>query len=115
MTPEEKAQLDTATKAINDLSQKMDDFNDLFHRMDYVDKFYLTKPLVLRNTKIRIEGTEGLKIGENATDKLGVYGVTAVVQAGAITSPTGGGTQDSQARTAIDAIRTALKNFGITL
>jgi hypothetical protein len=34
-------------------------------------------------------------------------------RASAITSPTGGATIDSQARTAIDAIITVLENFGL--
>jgi len=45
---------------------------------------------------------------------LGFYAVTPVVQAGAITAPTGGAIQDAEARTAINSIRTALTNIGIT-
>jgi hypothetical protein len=45
---------------------------------------------------------------------VGFYGVTPVARAAAITSPSGGATIDSQSRTAIDAIRVALTNIGIT-
>jgi hypothetical protein len=45
---------------------------------------------------------------------VGFYGVTPVARAAAISSPTGGATIDAEARTAIDAIRTALTNIGIT-
>jgi hypothetical protein len=51
----------------------------------------------------------------NAT--LGVYINGEQVLAGrqsAISAPTGGGTVDSEARTAINAIRTALQNHGLT-
>ena len=58
--------------------------------------------------------TTGTKIGKATTQKLSVYGITPVVQAGAISAPTGGATQDAEARTAINSIRTALTNFGIT-
>lgn len=58
--------------------------------------------------------TTGTKIGTATTQKIGLYGVTPVVQAGAISAPTGGGTIDSEARTAINSIRTALTNIGIT-
>jgi hypothetical protein len=45
---------------------------------------------------------------------IGLYGATAVAQAAAITAPTGGTTIDTQARTAISSIITAIKNIGIT-
>jgi len=38
---------------------------------------------------------------------------TLAARQSAITSPTGGGTVDSQARTAIDSIITALEAFGL--
>jgi hypothetical protein len=58
--------------------------------------------------------TTGTKFGTSTTQKIGFYNVAPVVQAGAIASPTGGATNDVQARTAIDAIRVALINIGIT-
>lgn len=55
-------------------------------------------------------GTEGGATGQ----KLAVFGVTPVVQAGAISAPSGGATVDAESRTAINLIRTVLTNFGIT-
>ena len=45
---------------------------------------------------------------------LGFYGVAAVARAAAISAPTGGATVDAEARTAINSIRTALTNIGVT-
>ncbi len=45
---------------------------------------------------------------------VGLYGVTPVARAAAIAAPTGGVVTDAEARTAINAIRTALANIGIT-
>ena len=42
------------------------------------------------------------------------YGVNAVAQAAHIADPSGGATQDTEARTAINAILVALENIGIT-
>ena len=56
----------------------------------------------------------GTKIGTAITQKIGLYGITPVIQASAITAPTGGATIDAEARTAINSIRTALTNIGIT-
>ena len=69
---------------------------------------------ILDARNIQLGKTTGTKIGTETTQKIAFYGVTPVVQAGAIGSPSGGGTQDAQARTAIDSIRTALTNMGIT-
>ncbi len=49
-----------------------------------------------------------------ASDAIGLFGATPVAQAAAITPPAGGVTVDSQARTAIGSIITALHNLGIT-
>ena len=56
----------------------------------------------------------GTKIGTSALQKIGFYGAAPVAQPGSITSPSGGTTIDSQARTAIVAIITALHNEGLT-
>lgn len=45
---------------------------------------------------------------------VGLYGVVPVVRAGAIAAPTGGAIIDAESRTAINAIRVALTNVGIT-
>ncbi len=49
----------------------------------------------------------------NATG-IGLYDVTPVARAGAIAAPTGGALIDAEARTAINSIRTALTNIGLT-
>jgi hypothetical protein len=74
---------------------------------------------ILDGRKIILGGTQGTKIGVS-TSKIGFFGVTPVAQATAISAPSGGGGSDSDAvdvtgRVAINAIRTALKNIGITL
>lgn len=46
--------------------------------------------------------------------QIGLYGVTPVSRAAHIADPSGGGTQDAEARTAINAILVALENIGIT-
>lgn len=79
------------------------------------DKFIFSKLVqILDGRNIQLGRSNGTQIGTAADQKLGLYGVTPVVQATAIASPAGGATIDSQARSAIDLIRNALKNFGIT-
>lgn len=46
-------------------------------------------------------------------DQLGVGGATPASRQSAITAPTGGATVDAEARTAINAIITALEQFGL--
>lgn len=62
----------------------------------------------------KVQFNNNVSIGKALT-KIGVYGVTSVVQASAISAPSGGATVDAEARTAINSLRTAIKNFGITL
>ncbi len=55
----------------------------------------------------------GLKIGGASTSLLGFYGATPVDQPDTITDPTGGGTIDAEARTAINAIIDRLQELGL--
>jgi hypothetical protein len=55
----------------------------------------------------------GLKIGDATTALLGFYGVTPVDQPATVTDPTGGGTIDAEARTAINAIIDRLQELGL--
>jgi len=58
--------------------------------------------------------TTGTKIGTATNQKLGFFNTTPVVQAVHIADPTGGATQDAEARTAINAILVVLENVGLT-
>ena len=55
----------------------------------------------------------GLKIGDATTALLGFYGVTPVDQPATVADPTGGGTIDTEARTAIIAIIDRLQELGL--
>lgn len=84
------------------------------------DRYTFQKHIQLFDGRhIQVGKATGTKIGTATTQKLSVYGVTPVVQASAISAPSGGGTGvtdaiDISARSAINSIRTAIKNFGIT-
>lgn len=80
-----------------------------------IDKYIFSKLIQIMDGRNIVVGKgTGSKIGTETTQKLSVFGVTPVVQASAISAPSGGTTQDAEARTAINSIRTAIKNFGIT-
>jgi hypothetical protein len=55
----------------------------------------------------------GIKIGSATSSLLGFYGVTPVDQPATVTDPTGGGTQDAEARTAINDIIDRLQELGL--
>ena len=105
MTPEEKIQLDR-------LEQKLDTFLELYYRTNLIDKTVFNNPVIFNQQNDTSFG--------KSTDKLSIYNATPVVRASAISAPSGGGTAftdaiDITGRTAINSIRTAIKNYGITL
>jgi len=55
----------------------------------------------------------GIKIGSATTSLLGFYGVTPVDQPATVADPAGGGTIDTEARTAINAIIDRLQELGL--
>lgn len=85
-----------------------------------IDRYTFQKNIqIFDNRHIQVGRATGTKIGTATDQKVGFYGVPPVVQAGAISAPAGGGSSsldavDQTARTAINAIRTALTNIGIT-
>ena len=84
------------------------------------DRFTFEKLIqMLDGRNIQVGRTTGTKIGTATDQKLSVFGVTPVIQASAISAPTAPGVAYLQAEaasavTAINSIRTAIKNFGIT-
>ena len=79
MDPKE-ARILALESELKKVTQKLNGFIDLIQKINLIDRFYLTKPLVLRNTKIIIEGEDGLMIGTEPTDKLAFFGETPVAQ-----------------------------------
>ena len=59
------------------------------------------------------DSTDGVQIVGSATNKLGFYGATPVVRAGAVTTIADDASGTAIA-TAVNAIITALKNVGLT-
>jgi hypothetical protein len=107
MTPEEK-------KLLIEVNEKLENFLNVYYRTNFVDKMIMSKPLnFIDGVKILFGRTTGTKIGSTALEKLSVWGATPIVQPGAISDPSGGATVDSQSRTAISSILTALRNVGI--
>ena len=100
MTPEEKKELQELRRLLDLLIS--------------TDRYTFQKNIQIFNTKnIQLGTGTGTKIGTKATQKLGFYGETPVVQAGAIGDVSGGATQDANVRVAVAAILTALRNIGI--
>lgn len=76
------------------------------------DQFELMSDTLIADGKNLVLATgTGTKIGTAAAQKLAVYGATPVIQASAIGSPAA---ESAALKTAVDAIRVAIKNFGIT-
>jgi len=84
------------------------------------DRFTFEKTLqLLDGRNIQTGRGTGTRIGTAPDQKIALYGETPIVQQGAISAPTAPGATYAQSeaastKTAIDAIRTALTNFGIT-
>lgn len=62
---------------------------------------------------IIVNTSTGTKIGTATSQKIGLFNATPVVQGTTISDPTGGGTQDAEARTAINALIDRLQAIGI--
>lgn len=105
MSPQERDEF-------NKMKQELAELKDLFFKGDFPDRKVFYKKLVPKG---------GLDLSVDSVSAgttsgvIGLYGVTPVVQASAIAAPAGGATVDSEARTTINLIRTAIKNIGVTL
>lgn len=92
----------------------------LWNQLSTADKYTFQKNLQIFDGRNIILGTStGTSIGTNAAQKLSIHGVTPVVQANAISAPNSQGSTYSQADVnsivaAVNSLRTAVKNFGIT-
>lgn len=113
---------------IETLKQRVDYLESVIKDITYSDRFLFSKTLQLQDGRnIQTGRGTGTKIGTAADQKIALYGETPIVQQNAIATPTvssvtGSDTVDATVvgsnftnlKTAIDSIRTALINIGIT-
>lgn len=108
---------------IQQLNQRIEILEGIIAGMMKSNQYTLWKDVVFnKNIEIKdgvniaLKATTGSKLGTASTQKLGFFNATPVAQQAAISAPTGGGTAgvDTPARTAINSIRTALTNLGLT-
>lgn len=82
-----------------------------------IDRIIFNKNIqVLDARNFQFGRTSGTKIGTeggSSGQKIGLWGTTPVTQPSAIADPSGGGTQDAQARTAINDLIDKLQAIGI--
>ena len=83
------------SQKINDLEKELKMLKDEFYRYNDVSSKVETKAMSFKS-------------------RVGFFGKQPIEQPAAVSSPTGGVTIDSQARTAIDSLRSTLQNLGLT-
>ena len=89
-------------------------------KFNFSDRFVFYKLIqILDGRNIQFGLTNGTKLGLSANDKISLHGVTPVIQASAISAPStpSGSYSQAEAQSAVNAInsiRTALINKGIT-
>lgn len=100
---------------MNPLELRIKNLEDRLNHLEKSDRLTIQKTIqVFDGRNIQLGTGTGTQIGTAAGQKVGFHGATPVAQATAISAPSGGTTVDSQSRTAITALITAIKNFGIT-
>lgn len=78
------------------------------------DRYLFEKHLQIADGRnIQTGLTTGTKIATAATQKLGFFGVTPVDQPATVSDPSGGITDDAQARAAINSIIDRLQELGL--
>lgn len=95
--------------------QRLERIEGLLSMLIKSDRYTIQKHIqMLDGRNIQLGITTGTKIGTAATQKLGFFGVTPVVQQATIADPSAGATIDTQARNAINSILDVLDAFGFT-
>ena len=102
------------------LKQKVELLENILADFSYSDRYIFQKHLqIMDGRNIQLATGTGTRIGTTTGQKLGLFNATPVIQASAISAPTTQGGIYVQADvqsivTAVNAIRVALTNIGIT-
>ena len=79
------------------------------------DRYTFQKTIQIADgVDIQLGTNTGTLIGLDSGNKIGFFGKTPIGQQANISNPVGGGTQDTQARAAIDSLLSLVENFGWT-
>lgn len=96
------------------MTPELNNLIEQWNKLSFVDRLYFYKLLQIQDgINIQLGVSTGTKIGTSATQKLGFFGATPVVQQTAIAQASGGATVDSQARAAINSLLTEIHNLGL--
>ena len=78
------------------------------------DKYVFEKLIQFADGRnVQLGKTTGTKFGTATNQKLAFYNTTPVDQPATVSDPSGGGTVDTEARTAIDALIDRLQELGL--
>ena len=114
-------QINQLQSQVNQLTQQLNNLRANFYKDNFSSDIIFRKNVTFAGSfafgdgsNIPLGTTTGTKIGTSTSQKLGFYNKTPITQPAGISAPSGGGTQDTQARTAIISIITALNSLGLT-
>ena len=129
MTQEELQQLQTQIQTLQGqlqtLQGKFDNLSGLYFRTNFIDKTVFQNPVYF-NSKFYLKDGTSIALGAShggilgiVGDRIGFLGASPVGRQNAITTPTAPSAayvqaEATSAKTAIDAIRNVLINFGLT-
>jgi len=98
----------------NNIEERLARVEGLLAAMNRSDRYTFQRLVqILDGRNIQLGKTTGTKIGTETSQKLAFFGVTPVDQPATVSDPSGGGTQDAEARTAIIAVIDRLQELGL--
>ena len=100
---------------IQQLQERVKLLENLLFALIKSDKYYFGKAITFADgLNISVSTGTGTRFGTATGQKLGFFNATPVVQRSAISAPSGGATVDAESRTAINSLRQALIDLGLT-
>lgn len=99
---------------IQQLKDELAQFKAMYFRDRTESSVGFRNKIELIDADIELSNGRGTKIGTTPLQKLAFYGSTPVVQQASIPDPSGGVTEDTQARATISSILDLLDTYGLT-